>query len=241
MQKSVAAEVAKGQLQEYDDFVEFAKSISKSSKFRSMPPPKPLSANLLTEEPELPQYSHEDWIAYLGSDEGWQAYQGGEEVDQGALRDILSLVGKGGKSKGKGYKGKGWDNSKGGWDNSKGSKGKSKGGKDSKGGGKGPPGKGGKDSMAIAITAAHGDTGRMIAQNPRASKESGTYMTSTNNPTRTPIKWLSWSQTLKVQKLTTANNGLLLESQIPSLHRLPSQQQQTASFTTNLEFFLKSV
>ena len=106
VQKSIDAEVAKGQLQEYDDFVEFAKSISKSSKFRSMPPPKPLSANLLTEEPELPQYSHGDWIAYLGSDEGWQAYQGGEEVDQGALREILSLVGKSRKSKGKGYKGR---------------------------------------------------------------------------------------------------------------------------------------
>ena len=52
VQKSVDAEVAKGQLQEYDDFVEFAKSISKSSKFRSKPPPKPLSANLLTEETE---------------------------------------------------------------------------------------------------------------------------------------------------------------------------------------------
>ena len=126
VQKSIDAEVAKGQLQEYDDFVEFAKSISKSSKFRSMPPPKPLSANLLTEEPELPQYSHEDWIAYLGSDEGWQAYQGGEEVDQGALRDILSLVRKGGTSKGKGYRGKGWDSPKGGWDSSKSSKGKDK-------------------------------------------------------------------------------------------------------------------
>ena len=151
--KSVDAEVAKGQLQEYNDFVEFIKSISKSSKFRSMPPPKPLSANLVTDEPEMPQYSHDDWIAYLGSDEGWQAYQSGEEVDQIALRDILSLVGNNNKGKGKGYKGKGWDNPKGGWNSSKGGgwnsssssnggKGKGDWGKDSKGKGKGPSGKG---------------------------------------------------------------------------------------------------
>ena len=98
-----------------------------------------------------------------------------------------------------------------------------------------------KDSMAIAITAAHGDTGHMTVQNPKASKESGTYMTITNNPTGIPSKWLSWSQTLKVQKSTTANNGLWLESQTPSLYRLSNQQQQTASFITHLTLFLKSV
>ena len=65
-------------------------------------------------------------------------------MDQRALRDRLSFVGKGGKSKGKGYTSKGLDSPKGGWDNSKGSKGKGKWGKEPKGDGNGSPGKGRK-------------------------------------------------------------------------------------------------
>ena len=95
VQKSVDAEVAKGQLQQYEHFIEFVKSISKSSKFKNMPYPTPLSANLVADEPAPPTYSHDEWIAYRGTDEGWQAYQSGEEVDPGALREVLSLVGKG--------------------------------------------------------------------------------------------------------------------------------------------------
>ena len=56
-------------------------------------------------------------------------------MDPGALREVLSLVGKGGKAKGIGYKGKGWDSQKG-------AKGKVKAGKDTKGDGKEPAGKG---------------------------------------------------------------------------------------------------
>ena len=131
MKESIDAEVAKGQLQTYEDFIDLIKSISKSSKYKHMPPPKPLSANLLLDEPSVPNYTHEEWVAYIGTEEGWAAYQHGEDVDTGALREVLSLVGKGGKAKGKGNKGKGWDSSKGQ------SKGKGKPGKGSKGDGKG--------------------------------------------------------------------------------------------------------
>ena len=142
VKESIDAEVAKGQLQTYEDFIDFIKSISKSSKYKHMPPPKPLSANLVLDEPSVPDYTHDEWVAYIGTEEGWSAYQCGEDVDTGALREVLSLVGKGGKAKGKGNKGKGWDSSKGqskGWDSSKGqSKGKGgKAGKGSKGDSKG--------------------------------------------------------------------------------------------------------
>ena len=69
VQQSVDKEVAKGQLQTYEDFIEFLKSISKSSKYKHMPPPKPLSANLVAKEPEPPDYTHEEWDAFIGSDE----------------------------------------------------------------------------------------------------------------------------------------------------------------------------
>lgn len=42
----VDAEVAKGQLQTYEELVESIKKISKSSKYKNMPPPRHLSANL---------------------------------------------------------------------------------------------------------------------------------------------------------------------------------------------------
>lgn len=43
-------------------------------------------------------------MAYISTDERWAAYQGGEEVDNGALREVLGLVGngKGGEEKEKG-------------------------------------------------------------------------------------------------------------------------------------------
>ena len=138
-QKYVDAEVAKGQLQTYEEFIEFIKKMSQHNRFKSMPAPRPLSANLVVETPEPPTYTHEDWVAYIHSDEGWAAYQSGEAVDDGALREVLSLVG-GGKSKGKGFRGKGsWQGNEGGgsWGDSKGGKGKGKATKGSKGGSKG--------------------------------------------------------------------------------------------------------
>ena len=83
VQKSVDMEVAKGALQTYEDFIEFPKCISKSNKYKHMPPPKQLSANLVAEEPTPPDYTHDDWVAFIGSDEGWYSYQSGEEVDPG--------------------------------------------------------------------------------------------------------------------------------------------------------------
>ena len=91
-----------------------------------MPAPKPLSANLVADEPLAPEYSREEWVAYLITDEGWNAYQVGEEVPPDALREVLTLVPSKGKGKGFGKKG----------DSSKGNKGKGKLGKGSKGSGK---------------------------------------------------------------------------------------------------------
>ena len=138
IQKSVDVEVGKKQLQTYEDFIDFVKSISKSNRFRSMPTPKPLSANLVAEEPQAQAYSKDDWIAYLYTAEGWGAYEAGEDVPPDALREILTLVPEKGKGKNAGSKGgnKGGKNfgSKG---NSKG-----KGGKAGKGFGKQSHGKG---------------------------------------------------------------------------------------------------
>ena len=139
IQKSVDIEVGKNQLQTYEEFIDFIKSISKSNRFRNMPAPKPLSANLIAEEPEAPSYSRNDWIAYLNTAEGWNAYEAGEDVPPDALREVLTLVPEGNpKGKGKGYNPKG---------NQKGNgtfkgKGKGKGGKAGKGFGKQSYGKG---------------------------------------------------------------------------------------------------
>ena len=57
-----------------------------------MPTPKPLSANLVAEEPEAPAYSRDDWIAYLNTAEGWNSYEAGETVPPDALREVLTLV-----------------------------------------------------------------------------------------------------------------------------------------------------
>ena len=129
--------------------------MSQHNRFKNMPAPKHLSANLVAEDPEPPSYTHEEWVAYISSDDGWTSYQHGEAVDESALREVLTLVG-GGKSKGKGFKGKGgWNGSKGGgwndnagkgggWnDNAGKGKGKGKFGKGYKGGGKGEKGKSG--------------------------------------------------------------------------------------------------
>ena len=126
IQKAVDIETGKDQLQSYEEFINFVRSISKSNRFKSMPAPKPLSANLVAEEPLAPEYSRDEWVAYLITDEGWNAYQVGEEVPPDALREVLTLVPSKGKGKGFGKKG----------ESSKGSKGKGKFGKGSKGSGK---------------------------------------------------------------------------------------------------------
>ena len=124
IQRAVDAEVAKGQIASYEEFIEFVKIIARSSRFKSLPAPKPLSANLVTDEPEAPNYSHEEWVCYLVSDEGWSAFQAGECPPPDALREVLTLVGgdKGkGKSFGKGGFGKqGKSFGKGGFGNDKG-------------------------------------------------------------------------------------------------------------------------
>ena len=142
-QKFIDAEVAKGQLQSYEEFIDLIKKMSQHNRFKGMAAPKPLSANMVIEDAEPPNYTHEEWVAYIDSNEGWSSYENGEVVDQTALREVLSLVG-GGKSKGKGAgwhdkgKGKGtWQNTKGGGWYDNGGKGKGKFGKNPKGGSKG--------------------------------------------------------------------------------------------------------
>ena len=70
IQTAVDAEVAKGQIASYEEFIEFVKIIARSSRSKLLPAPKPLSANLVTDEPEAPNYSHDGWVCYLVSDEG---------------------------------------------------------------------------------------------------------------------------------------------------------------------------
>ena len=79
------------------------KIIARSSRFKSLPAPKPLSANLATDEPEAPNYSHEEWVCYLVSDEGWSAFQSGECPPPDAIGEVLTLVGGNDKGKGKSF------------------------------------------------------------------------------------------------------------------------------------------
>ena len=73
----------------------------------------------MAEEQEAPAYNHDDWIAYLNTDEGWNSYQAGESVPPDALREVLTLVPNKGKGKGFGKKGdpkgKGKGKKGGGW------------------------------------------------------------------------------------------------------------------------------
>ena len=70
-----------------------------------MPTPKPLSANLVAEEPQVQAYSKDDWIAYLYTAEGWGAYEAGEDVPPDALREVITFVTEKGKGKNSNPKG----------------------------------------------------------------------------------------------------------------------------------------
>ena len=73
IQKAVDAEVAKNQLQSYEEFIDFVKALATSARFKNLLAPKPLTANAVTETPNVPDYSTDDWIAYLCTDEGWNS------------------------------------------------------------------------------------------------------------------------------------------------------------------------
>ena len=90
IQKAVDAEVAKNQLQSYEEFIDFVKALAKSARFKNRLAPKPLTANMVTETPNAPDYSTEDWIAYLCTDEGWNSYEAGEEAPQEAIRHLFT-------------------------------------------------------------------------------------------------------------------------------------------------------
>ena len=148
--------------------------MSQDNPFKNMPAPKPSSANLIAEEPEPPAYSHEDWVAYIGSEEGWSSYQQGEPADESALREVLSLVG-GNKGKGKGFNGKGgWYNGKGSgtWSNNTGGKDKGKEKGSSARASKEIPkeAKGNLDFKETATTVVSMDIELRTAANPSSSK-----------------------------------------------------------------------
>ena len=74
-----------------------------------------------------------------------------------------------------------------------------------------------KGSVATATAVACGVTERMAALNLRSNnRESGMCTIHTRTLIITPIKWLSWSQTLKARRSTIANHGPRLESQTSS-------------------------
>ena len=66
IQRDVDKEHAKGAIPAYEDFIDFVKNLSRSSKFQAAQAPKPLTANLLQDETQRElEYSVEEWIAYI--------------------------------------------------------------------------------------------------------------------------------------------------------------------------------
>ena len=145
VQREVDKEVAKGQLQSYETFKEFVMNLSRSERYRRQAAPKPLTANLIQDQPgpgagmDDQVYSVDEWTEWIQSDEGHNTMSGGYELPSTpevhmALLAVAKGKGrwspKGGSREPKG-KGKGNDGGK--------AKGKGKGGKDGIRSGKGRP------------------------------------------------------------------------------------------------------
>ena len=56
-------------MQNYEEFIEIVKAMAKAARFKNLLAPKPLTTNMVTETPDTPDYSKEDWIAYPCNDE----------------------------------------------------------------------------------------------------------------------------------------------------------------------------
>ena len=132
------------QLSHYDDLISFVINLSRSQKYQKTSAPKPLTANLVGEQPTSneyapvetpapvePDYSVDDWIMFIKTDEGQRHLAAGNPLPQEGILALNSVV-KGG------WNSKGSSKGKGGKEPRQGGKAGSKGkGKDAKGKGKG--------------------------------------------------------------------------------------------------------
>ena len=79
IQRDVDKEPTKRAIPDYENFIEFIKNLSRSSRYHSTQPPKPLTANLLQDEPQSEiEHSVKDWIAYIET-------EGPPDADMGNL------------------------------------------------------------------------------------------------------------------------------------------------------------
>ena len=128
-QREVDNEVGKGELSSYESFMDFVINMSRHARYKKQSAPKPLSANLISEEPgnhgvpsSEPIYSMEEWSEWMQTQEGQSALHNGYEPPQvPEVQQALLAVAKG-KGKGQGQ----WNN-KGGGKGQGGDKGKGKG------------------------------------------------------------------------------------------------------------------
>ena len=137
-QKEIDNEVGKGELTSYEGFMDFVIHMSRHARYKKQSAPKPLTANLVSEDQgrssnslgSEPIYSVDEWVEWAQAPEGQQALHDGYELPatpeaQHALLAVAKGKGKWsykggenrstkgsdkGKGKGKGGKGKGKNN-----------------------------------------------------------------------------------------------------------------------------------
>ena len=127
IQRDVDKEHAKGAIPAYDDFIDFVKHFSNSSRFHTAQAPKPPTANLLQDETQRElEHSVDEWTAYIEAENPPEAEMGNLPAE--GLQALYAIA----KGKGRTAKGqpKGYGATKG--------NGKGKGGKGTKDRGKGP-------------------------------------------------------------------------------------------------------
>ena len=138
-QREIDNEVGKGELSSYEGLMDFVINMSRHARYKKQSAPKPLTANLVSEDPgsypeasaSKPIYSVDEWVEWVQTPEGQWALQEGYELPKTPeFQQAILAVAKG--------KGKNNWNSKGG--NQRFQKGNGKGEKGGKG--KGDKGKG---------------------------------------------------------------------------------------------------
>ena len=86
-QKEIDNEVGKGELSSYECFMDFVINMSRHARYKKQSAPKPLTANLVSQEPgsyreaaaSQPIYSIDEWVEWVQAPESQWALQEGYE------------------------------------------------------------------------------------------------------------------------------------------------------------------